>query len=116
LNEAILLEIKDPLLISTDTYQFIIEQAKERFEDLKTSSETITERAFKIMYAYVLGISGALAYFTIKKEDRIELSAFHIYFLVMIVVLCIICFYKLSSLLFPRPEVGRGFSTIGIIL
>ena len=43
--------------ISVDTYKFVIDQAKERLNEILEESQTITKRGMSILLSYVVALS-----------------------------------------------------------
>lgn len=52
--------------VPLEAYQFVFEQTKERFNELVTESEVITNRAMSILLIYIAAISATLGYLLSK--------------------------------------------------
>jgi hypothetical protein len=83
-----------------ETYKFLFEQAKERYSDVMSESESITEKAFKL-----ISISGAVAAgfigFKFQQNPNLWLT-------IGLAIFHLVNFACLIKLLFPKEIILRG--------
>jgi hypothetical protein len=91
---------KDWENIPLETYQFIYSQAKERFDEVHSESESITQKAFTLTSLTVGAVSGFVAY-NLKTTP----NAMWIVLLSFLFVGNVFCLIKL---LFPKGVVLKG--------
>lgn len=90
--------------IAVESYQFVIEQAKERLEELINESQTIFSWAMKILFAYLAALSGLAGYvFTQSSEQNRSI------FTILIVSIGVVLSIYVFTLLFAMISTSRTF-------
>jgi len=91
--------------ISIDEYKFIFDQAKERFEDVISENESITNKAISIATA-VVAFTGFYIGIAIQNHFFVQ----HRGFIYTCIVASIINLLLVGALIFPRNAMNRGLS------
>lgn len=91
--------------VSNEEYEFIYSLAKERFEDVLSENESITNKAIKIATA-VIAFSG----FYIGIAVQNHFFALHRAFIYSSIVISVINLILVGALLYPRNARNRGLS------
>ena|SRR5687768_18125522 len=86
--------------ISIDSYRFVIEQAKERLNEVLVESHTITKRGMTILLSYLTVLSGFLGYI-FSEKFRFNNTIFSFIFVFILAIFSLYVF----TLLF---KIGRA--------
>lgn len=84
-----------------EVYQETLKEAKEHFEEFSLETESVTDKAYKILWFFTTFISGAGA-IILSKPNRNLLTD------TILVILFLILFYKLYDIIKARDTVYRG--------
>jgi hypothetical protein len=94
--------------ISIETYEFVIDQAKERLSEIIEESQTITNRGMSILLSYIVALSGLLGYAFSEKSKMAHGSGWIIFFSICMAILSIYSFTLLFQLIYPTTVFFRG--------
>jgi hypothetical protein len=93
--------------ISVESYQFVIEQAKERLEEEINETQAIVSWAMKILFSYVAALSALAGY--VFTQHNTPTQGYFTFFLVSIVVIfSIYVFTLLFAIISKRPKYYKG--------
>jgi len=98
---------------SVDSYKFVIEQAKERLNDIIQESETITKRGMTILLSYIVALSGLMGYINSDKF-RIHSDLLTIIIITILAILSIYVFGLLFRLISSKGVFYKGSPPIEI--
>jgi hypothetical protein len=93
--------------IAVESYQFVIEQAKERLEELMQESNIILSRGMKILFSYVAALSG-LAGFVFSDHEEGKQSVLSIIIVCIAVIFSIYVFTLLFAIISRTPKYFKG--------
>lgn len=100
-------DVKDWEKVSIDSYKFIIEQAKERLNEVIEESQAITKNGMTILLSYIALLSAILGYiFSTKLSGKND--AFTILVVIMIAALSAYVFSLLFKLILPKDVFYKG--------
>lgn len=110
MNEPILWEsdVADWEKVSIDTYKYVIDQAKERLNEMLEESQAITKRGMSILLSYIAALSGLLGYAFSEKSKITHGSGGIICFSICIAILSIYSFTLLFQLIYPQEVFYKG--------
>ncbi|MFI5161711.1 MAG: hypothetical protein ACHQHN_10570 [Sphingobacteriales bacterium] len=91
--------------VSVDEYKFIFDQAKERFEDVISENESITDKGIKIATA-TIALSGFFIGIAVQNHFFVN----HRGFVYATSVIGVINILSVGMLLFPKKARKRGLS------
>lgn len=86
--------------IPLTTYQFLFSQVKDRYDEVIAESESVTEKAFKLISisgAFVMAVVGLI----VKTNPQLS-------FTVILAILYVVNFLCLIKLLFPKQVIPKG--------
>ena len=110
MNESLLWksDVIDWDKVSVDTYKFVLDQAKERLNEIVEESQTITKRGMSILLSYVVALSGLLGYAFSEKSKITHGNGWLICFSICIAILSIYSFTLLFRLIYPKTVFFKG--------
>jgi len=94
--------------ISIDTYKFVIDQAKERLNEIVEESQAITKAGMSILLSYIVALSGLLGYAFSEKSKITHGDGSLICFSTCIAILSIYSFTLLFQLIYPKTIFFKG--------
>jgi hypothetical protein len=94
-------DIEEWQTISVDTYKFVIEQAKERLNEVIHESETITRHGMTILLTYLTVLSGLFG-FVFSEKFVLNHSLLSTFLICTIALVSIYAFTLLLNLILPR--------------
>jgi hypothetical protein len=94
--------------IAVDAYRFILDQAKERLNEVIEESHAITKRGMTILLSHIAALSGILGYLFSDKSKIHHENVFTIIFACCIALLSIYAFSLLFRLIYPKDIFYKG--------
>jgi hypothetical protein len=92
--------VKDWETIPISAYEFLFNQAKDRYDEVMSESESITNKSINLLTVVIGGMTGFVGYnFTSNPNEA---------FIVLLTLLFISDFIALGVLLFPKKISQRG--------
>jgi hypothetical protein len=110
MNEPLLWEsdVVDWEKISVESYKFVIDQAKQRLNEVIEESQVITKRGMSILLSHVAALSGLLGYAFSEKSKITHGNGWAICFAVVVGILSIYSFTLLFQLIYPKDVFFQG--------
>jgi hypothetical protein len=110
MNEPLLWEsdITDWEKVSVDSYNFVLDQAKEQLNEIIEEAQTITKRSMSILLSYIVALSGLLGYAFSEKSKITHGNGWLICFSICIAILSIYSFTLLFQLIYPKDIFFKG--------
>lgn len=88
--------------IKKETYELIYKQVSERYEDILSESESITNKSIKIAYSFPIILTFIYNY--LLKDIQANFAMW------LILMLSVLNFYLLFKLMFPKNVISRGLN------
>lgn len=92
--------------VSVESYQFVLEQAKERLEEVISEAQNFKSLAMKMLISYVAGLSGIAGYIFSNNNPGPDLAA--ILFAIVVMALSIYVFTMLFAIMATSHSVYKG--------
>lgn len=93
--------------ISVESYQFVIEQAKERLDEMINESRVITSSGMKVLLVYITALPG-LAGYIYSEHKNFDRDFITIFVVGLIAIFAIYIFTILISLIAPARIFFKG--------